>query len=280
MIKIFWVEDQNHWIEKFQAVLQTTPFEPGAEGTLPAGDGNRLEVFKQLDAALARITQTDHSDAPDIALLDASLNGDDDGGYTLSQALLKKWPALPIVFLSEHSGTGIEQKAFEQGVTRDFIAKNQRNIEAVLVWRMRALLKDTLSPEAQSQQLTSGDLSIDLVSWEVRWQGRVLVNPANPKRPLAPTPRKILRFLVEASPRPLTTLQMADKLDADLEKFSYANYRQHIKTLRKSLALAHGDEDAFMALCKQGQAVATFGADGAYLWKPPQCSDQEKGMQP
>ena len=280
MIKIFWVEDQNHWIEKFQAVLQTTPFEPGAEGTLPEGDGNRLEVFKQLDAALARITQTDHSDAPDIALLDASLNGDDDGGYTLSQALLKKWPALPIVFLSEHSGTGIEQKAFEQGVTRDFIAKNQRNIEAVLVWRMKALLKGTLSPAAQTQQLTSGDLSIDLVSWEVHWKGRVLVNPANPKRPLAPTPRKILRFLVEASPRPLTTLQMADKLDADLEKFSYANYRQHIKILRKSLALAHGDEDAFMALCKQGQGVATFGADGAYLWKPPQCSDKEKGMQP
>ena len=76
-------------------------------------------------------------------------------------------------------------------------------------------------------------------------------------------------FLVEASPRPVATMQMAEWLEADLEKFSYANYRQHIKTLRKSLAQAHGDEEAFMALCKQGEAVVTFGAEGAYLWKAP-----------
>ena len=269
MIKIFWVEDQQHWIDKFRPVLQSNHFAPGEPPPLAGAEQNRLEVFKQLDAALARIAQTDHSDAPQIALLDASLNGDDDGGYTIARALLKKWPALPIVFLSEHSGTGIEQKAFEEGVSRDFIAKNQRNIEAVLLWRMKALLKDVLAPAAQSRLLTSGDLSIDLINWEVRWRGNVLMNPANPKRPLAPTPRKILRFLVEASPRPVTTLQMAEWLEADLEKFSYANYRQHIKTLRKSLALAHGDEQAFMDLCRAGDGVATFGADGAYLWKVP-----------
>lgn len=268
MIKIFWVEDQQHWIDKFRPLLQITDF----SGVSAEAD-NRLEVFKQQDAAHNRIAQTADTDAPHIAILDASLNGDDDGGFSLSKALLKKWPALPIVFLSEHSGTGIEEKAFQQGVTQDFIAKNQRNIEGVLVWRIKALLKPVLAAAPVNRLLTSGDLEIDLVSWEVRWKNNRLMNPANPARPLAPTPRKILRFLVEASPRPLTTMQMADKLDADLEKFSYANYRQHIKTVRKSLALAHGDEAAFMDMCRQGEGVVTFGAEGAYLWKTPEQSD-------
>ena len=271
MIKIFWVEDQSHWIDKFRPLLERTDFAPGAEGDLPAAEQNRLEVFKFSEPAIARIAQTEAADAPHIAILDASLNGNDDGGFSVSRALLKKWPALPIVFLSEHSGTGIEQKAFDQGVTQDFIAKHQRNIDGVLLWRMKALLRQSLQPVANKKaQLVSGELRIDLVSWEVWWRGNKLMNPANPARPLAPTPRKILRFLVEASPRPVTTLQMADWLDADPEKFSYANYRQHIKTLRRSLAIAHGDEEAFMDLCRQGMAVATFGAEGAYLWKPPQ----------
>src|SRR5690606_8770074 len=131
--------------------------------------------------------QTDAGDAPHIAILDASLNGNDDGGFSVSKALLKKWPALPIVFLSEHSGTGIEQKAFEEGVTQDFIAKHQRNIEGVLLWRMKALLRQSLKPVANKKaQLVSGDLRIDLVSWEVWWKGNKLMNPANPARPLAP----------------------------------------------------------------------------------------------
>ncbi|QQD24948.1 response regulator [Venatoribacter cucullus] len=269
MIKIFWVEDQSHWIEKFRPLLERSNFAPGAEGELAAGENNRLEVFRFAEPALARIAQTDAGDAPHIAILDASLNGNDDGGFSVSKALLKKWPALPIVFLSEHSGTGIEQKAFEEGVTQDFIAKHQRNIEGVLLWRMKALLRQSLQPVANKKaQLVSGDLRIDLVSWEVWWQGNKLMNPANPARPLAPTPRKILRFLVEASPRPLTTMQMADLLEADIEKFSYASYRQHIKILRHSMAAAHGHEQEFMDQCRAGRYIATFGDEGAYCWKP------------
>lgn len=279
MIKIFWVEDQTHWIDKFRPLFERSNFAPGADGELAPAEHNRLEVFRFSEPALARIAQTDDQDAPHIAILDASLNGNDDGGYSVSKALLKKWPALPVVFLSEHSGTGIEQKAFEEGVTQDFIAKNQRNIEGVLLWRMRALLRHVLSDEGNKKsQMDSGDLSIDLVSWEVTWRGQRLMNPANAARPLAPTPRKILRHLVEVSPRPVTTLQMADWLEADPEKFSYANYRQHIKTIRKSLAQAHGDEEAFMNICRAGEGVATFGDEGAYCWKAPAAGKQPKGI--
>src|SRR5690606_20079903 len=116
--------------------------------------------------------------------------------------------------------------------------------------------------EAQGQLITSGSLSIDTLRWEVYWRGQKLMNPANPKRPLAPTPRKILRFLVEASPRPLATLQIAECLDADPEKFSYANYRQHIKTLRQSFQQAEKNGEEFMTKCKNGQGIVTFGDQG------------------
>lgn len=61
---------------------------------------------------------------------------------------------------------------------------------------------------------------------------------------------------------------MADKLDADIERFSYASYRQHIRVLRHSLAIAHGNEEEFINACRAGKYLATFGDDGAYLWKP------------
>lgn len=269
MIKIFWVEDQQHWVDKFRPLLERTDFAPNSEQELSAENRNRLEVFRYAEPALARIQQTELAEGPQIAILDASLQGNDNGGFEISQGLLKKWPALPIVFLSEHSGTDIEEKAFIEGVTQDFIAKHQRNIEGVLLWRMKALLRNLLLPNnTQTAKLTSGELSIDLVSWEIFWRGNKLVNPANLQRALAPMPRKILRFLVEASPRPLTTMQMADKLDADIEKFSYASYRQHIRVLRHSLAIANGNEEEFINACRAGKYLATFGDDGAYLWKP------------
>lgn len=267
MIKIFWVEDQQHWIDKFRPLFESMDFSLTTEGELSENKKNTLEVFRQAEAAIARVAQTDEQQAPAIAILDASLNGDDAGGLSVSRALLKKWPTLPIIFLSEHSGTHIEQQAFIEGMTQDFIAKHQRNIEGVLVWRIKALLRHHLGAQV-NKSLASGDVSIDLVSWEVRYKGKILMNPANPQRPLAPTPRKILRFLVEASPRPLSTLQMADQLEADYDKFSYASYRQHIRVLRQSMAQAHGDVEEFMNLCKAGELIATFGDQGAYLWKP------------
>jgi DNA-binding response OmpR family regulator len=260
MAKLFWVEDQIHWIDKFTDILQTTDFD---------GTENSLEVFKFPAAAKQRIATLDEHSRPDIAILDAHMNGSDEAGFSVSRALRKKWPELPIIYLSEHSGTRLEEQAFEQTNAEDFIAKHQRNIEAVLCWRIKAALKKSRHQSTGPDDvLESGSLRIDLVSWEVYWKGVKLMNPHNPKRPLAPTPRKILRFLVQRSPRPLTTDQVVELLEADPERFSYANYRQHIKTLRSAFELAEGDSGRFNALCKQGRGIVTFGAEHAYSWKP------------
>ena len=91
------------------------------------------------------------------------------------------------------------------------------------------------------------------------------MNPSNARRPLAPTPRKLLRELVESSPRPLTAGQIAERLDSDAEKFSYASYRQHIKTLRRAFAVV---DTGFAELCSRGEGIVTFGDEGAYCWIP------------
>ncbi|OZG72957.1 histidine kinase [Hahella sp. CCB-MM4] len=264
MATLLWVEDQSHWIDKFKPILEKADFGDGSSD-------NDVQVFKFAEAACQHIHLA--KQAPDIAILDANMRGNDHAGFAVSRALHKKWPELPVIYLSEHSGTGIEEQAFEQSIAQDFIAKHQSNIEAVLCWRIKAVLRQRTvkadnSREASGEILRKGPLSIDLVTWNVYWHGQKLMNPANPQRPLAPTPRKILRALVESSPRPVTTLQMAEHLDSD--NFTYANYRQHIKTLRHSFEQASisAGQTGFIDQCKAGKGIATFGDEGAYCWIP------------
>jgi DNA-binding response OmpR family regulator len=259
MAAIFWVEDQTHWIKKFSAVLETEDFD---------GKPNSLAIYHFAEAARQKIALLDKDSPPDVALLDARMNGNDQAGFSVSNALRKKWPQLPIIYLSEHAGTDIERAALEQFAAADFIAKHQINVEQVLCWRIRAVLRQVSIDSDQSTTLnviTSGELSIDLTSWNVYWKGQRLMNPGNARRPLAPTPRKLLRELVESSPRPLTAGQIAERLDSDADKFSYASYRQHIKTLRRAFAVVDKD---FADLCNRGEGIVTFGDEGAYCWVP------------
>lgn len=271
MTNILWVEDQFHWIDKFTPILESADFDDGT-GEVRT---NQVLTFRFAETACQHIKQS--TAAPDIAILDANMNGNDEAGLTVSKALIKKWPSLPIIYLSEHSGTHIEKQALEQHETQDFIAKHQPNIEAILCWRIKAALRQrsimsktiAASPELI---INSGELTIDLSTWNVYWYGQRLMNPRNHKRPLPPAPRKILRCLVEASPRPLTTQQIADFLD--LDKFNYASYRQHIKTLRHSFeqAATQQQQTSFIDICKNGRGITTFGDEGAYCWKPPASS--------
>ncbi len=280
MIRILWVEDQSHWISRFKSVLEQADLSvDSSTRATTSSTSNEVQVFKFSEAARMHIAQA--KEAPDIAILDANMNGNDQAGFSVSRALHKKWPQLPVIYLSEHSGTGIEQQAFEETGAQDFIAKHQQNIEAVLCWRIKAALKKAQPlgnngganasgnhAGGNTNIISSGHLSIDIESWNLYWYGERLMNPANEKRPLPPTPRKILRFLVEASPSPLSTSQIVEKLDADPERFSDANYRQHIRTLRQSFeqAALRKKQDSFIDLCKSGKGITTFGDDGAYCW--------------
>ncbi len=264
MATIFWVEDQSHWIKKFSPILEREDFD---------GKPNKLIILNFAEAARQKIALTDQDNPPDVALLDARMNGNDQAGFSVSNALRKKWPKVPIIYLSEHSGTEIERDALEQFAATDFIAKHQHNVEQVLCWRIKAVLRQVSIDSNLATTINvinSGDLTIDLNTWNVYWKGQRLMNPSNAKRPLAPTPRKLLRELVEASPRPLTAGQVAERLDADPDKFSYASYRQHIKTLRRAFDAVENGDGEFSEMCNGGFGIVTFGTEGAYFWKPPE----------
>ena len=262
MAKIFWLEDQFHWIDKFENLLISSDFGDGSQS-------NELEIHKFVESASKSIKQ--NASAPDIAILDANMNGVDEAGLSIAKKIASKWPETPIIYLSEHSGTDIEEAAFEESQAKDFIAKHQRNIEKVLCWRIKALMRDKQIRTSQDcsthDRIVSGNLTIDLTTWNVYWHGTRLMNPNNPQRPLAPTPRKILRYLVQAAPSAVSTESMAGKLDS--EKFNYPSYRQHIKTLRHSFeqACIENQSESFIETCKQGKGIVTFGDEGAYLWK-------------
>ncbi len=263
MARILWVEDQSHWIDRFKPVLEAAELDE---------QPTTVEVFRFAEAACQHIRQTSQGKRPDIALLDANMRGNTAAGFSVSRALQRKWPDLPILYLSEYSGTDVEQEALESARAQDFIAKHQRNIESVLCWRIRATLRQArLRQPGQPQPgdtLTSGDLTIDTATWTIYWRGEKLMNPADPRRPLAPTPRKILHRLVQASPRPVSTEQMADYLDADLDRFTWASYRQHVRILRRAFDRAMPGEGRFTALCKAGEGIVAFGDDASYYWRP------------
>ena len=262
MARILWVEDQSHWIDKFSDALQAADID---------GKPNTMDIFKFSEAARQHIALCKDDNKPDVALLDARMSGYDQAGLTVANALHAKWPELPIIFLSEHNGTDIEKQALENFAVQDFISKHQRNVEDVIIWRMKAALRQTTVKNTQVSTagsiITSGPLKLDLDTWEVYWNEKRLMNPDNPKRALAPTPRKILRCLVERSPRPVSTRQMADYLDLDPDTYAYATYRQHIKTLRRSIDAAAGGSGEFIELCKKGRGIAAAGDEGAYCWK-------------
>ena len=65
----------------------------------------------------------------------------------------------------------------------------------------------------------------------------------------------------------MTTDQVAEHLNVDFERFSYATYRQHIRTLRRAFDAAEGDAGSFSARCRQGEGIVTFGDQRAYCWK-------------
>lgn len=262
MARIFWVEDQFYWIDKFRAILESSEFDASP---------NVVEVCKFAESARQCIAQMDHEQGPDIAILDANMNGREQAGLSISNILNTKWPGLPVIFLSEHNGTEIERDALAYGCVRDFISKHQRNVEEVLCWRIKAVLRQCamqrdVAPAMSGRVISSGALKIDLDSWEVYWHKVKLMNPDNVRRPLAPMPRKILHCLVVCSPRPVTTAQVAEFLD--LDNFADASYRQHIKTLRRSLDAVEGGQGSFISKCKNGFGIVAQGEANAYLWKP------------
>ena len=79
MATIFWVEDQSHWIRKFSPMLEQEDFD---------GKPNSLAVYNFAEAAQQKIALTGKDSPPDVALLDARMNGNDQAGFSVSSGVV------------------------------------------------------------------------------------------------------------------------------------------------------------------------------------------------
>ena len=107
---------------------------------------------------------------PDLVIIDITLGDETDGGFELCRQLRAQSPQLPIVFLTARDSELDAVSGLRLGAD-DYLTKNIGL--AHLAARVSALLQrvDTLTQSpAEEEQLTRGDLTIDIARMSVFWR--------------------------------------------------------------------------------------------------------------
>ncbi len=105
------------------------------------------------------------TEAPDLVVLDLGLP-DMDGKQVI--AAIREWSQLPILVLSVRDAETEKIAALDAGAD-DYVTKPFATGE--LLARVRALLRNRKTPEAEKANIVVGDLSIDLAAHLVRMNG-------------------------------------------------------------------------------------------------------------
>jgi two-component system, OmpR family, response regulator len=111
---------------------------------------------------------------PDLAIIDVGLADEPEGGFTLCRELRAMSQELPIIFLTARDSELDAVSGLRLGAD-DYLTKDLSLVH--LLARVTALFRriDALAlPNAQSQVLTRGPLSIDAERLQASWQGQPL----------------------------------------------------------------------------------------------------------
>lgn len=137
-------------------------------------EGFEVEAFRDRYAALARVKQS----APDLALLDISLDQERDAGFQLCADLRRLYPRLPIIFLTSHDAEVDKISGIRLGAD-DYLTKDV-SLDYLIV-RMEALLRrfealggGAAKSAASDGQFVAGALVIDRQQMLASWRGRKL----------------------------------------------------------------------------------------------------------
>lgn len=101
---------------------------------------------------------------PDIVLLDLGLP-DKDGAEALSE--LRTWSSVPVIVLSVRNSEEEIVRLLDTGAD-DYLIKPFHTGE--LVARIKVAIRHR-APQESQEPFTSGRLSVDLITREVRWRG-------------------------------------------------------------------------------------------------------------
>lgn len=169
---------------------------------------------------------------PDLVLLDIMLPGID--GITISQIVRKEESLknIPIIMMTAKSQDSDKFIGFESGaddyITKPFVVKE-------VIYRIKAVLKRSTNiektVEAESDEITFGDMKVDFVNYEVSKNGI--------KVDLTLKEYELLKYMIKNSNKVITRDQMLDKV------WGYDFFGEsrtldvHIRNLRKKI----GDEN-------------------------------------
>ena len=142
--------------------------------------------------------QAARSEAPDLVLLDVMLPDRD--GFEVVRRLRSSGVQVPVLYLTARDSTDDRITGLTIGgdgyITKPF------SLEEVIA-RVTAVLRRT-RPGSESEQLTCGDLSLDVESHIVRRGSRVVE--------LSPTEFRLLHYLMRNSGRVLSKAQILDQV--------------------------------------------------------------------
>ena len=187
-----------------------------------------FRVLQAADAAAALALIVD--ERPDLVLLDWMMPGT--SGYELLRRLRRDelTAPVPVILLTARAEEANRVQGLEGGAD-DYIVKPFSPRE--LVARIRALLRRTTSPTAESSIEVSG-LCLDPVAQRVRVNGRAVS--------MGPTEFRLLHFLMANPERAWSRAQLLDRVWGASVYIDERTVDVHVRRLRKALEPAGTDE--------------------------------------
>lgn len=165
---IFYFEDDPHLAREVTEYLQGPSIEP---------DAPRIKVKHYRDAveAVNAVGGWTESSRPDAALLDLSQQNYTEAGLRICTEIKRRYPAVPVVFLSDHASLREQKRAYDVGAA-NYLSKELRqepdykeHLRVVLLAQMKNI-KGILDHEPGVY--TTGSLRVNADDSQVQWRNK------------------------------------------------------------------------------------------------------------
>lgn len=172
MAAIFYYEDEEVWRKRYVPVIEA--------------NGHRVDSYTRNVEAESAI-RTSITDAPDVAVLDIQDQlRHKNVGFRILKELRRRWPALPVIFLTSYEHGSVEEMKAIQLRANYYINKTRDSSGLFLLAAVEAALESGGSPQLDRYQC--GSLASDQGTQSILWKGRDV--------PLTRTEFLIVDFLV------------------------------------------------------------------------------------
>ena len=209
---------------------------------------NGFSVFA-VDSEEKALTLIDSQHDFDCAVFDVELGNNPFAGIELCRVFREKFPRVPILVLSAHTETDVQEMGYKLGIDAYLDKREPLSLLAVkldaLVKRYQQLLYGHDVAEEDIQQTTS--LEFDEVAERVYWNGNEVS--------LSPLRFLVLRHLVNAQGKAVSVYDIQEQLNIVVESNTIV---QHIKIIRQE----------FQRLDPDFNSIRTVRGKG-YRWVSP-----------